>query len=184
MRRRSARTSHGGRSDGPRLRMAGRWIMRSIVREGHVSSRPRIREAARACLVFLARAGAARVRPELGPTDEEELRPRHEHPPPRSERDLQVRGQQRHHPDLRHRGGRPVQARGLGARPQRAPRRPAPRRSPRDGRLALQGRDDSRSGGFLRSPSRTSAPSCRPPSTRRRWTTPSSRRRSTCATRT
>ena len=82
---RSARTSHGGRSDGPRFRMAGRWFMRSIVREGVLGKSPA--EDTRGCALlprFPCKIGPARVRPEPGPTDEEELRPRHEHPPPRS----------------------------------------------------------------------------------------------------
>ena len=104
---------------------------------------------------------AAGPRP-LRRIDEEELRPRHERPPPRPARDLPVRGQQRHHPDLRHRGGRPVQARGLRARPQRAHDRAAPRRAPR-ARAAR-----SRKGVPLdvgrhaaRRRARASAPSCR-----------------------
>ena len=56
---------------------------------------------------------------------EKELRPRHERPAPRSAQHLRVRRQRRHHPDLRHRGDRQLQARALDARAQRAPGRRA-----------------------------------------------------------
>jgi pyruvate/2-oxoglutarate dehydrogenase complex dihydrolipoamide dehydrogenase (E3) component len=64
--------------------------------------------------------------PALASTShEEELRPRRERPPPRPARDLQVRGQRRHHPDLRDRGDRSSSS----ARAPSAAATPAPSRA-------------------------------------------------------
>ena len=67
------------------------------------------------------------------PVDEKELRPRHQRPAARSAVAVQLRRQQRRHSDLRHRGGRQVQA-----RPERAGAQLA-RRGSLPGRVSRRG---------------------------------------------